>query len=356
MEKRTKTTAMVLAGSVALASTAYGIGSQSGDGTTDAATRSAKAAAGGQTLAERLGVSEAKLRAAFEDIRKDDPPPGGDPRARLEKALADALGRPQTEIADALDQLRKQHEAEHAERRAAFAKSLADELGIDASKVTAALDKLRPERARMRRFRGGPPPGGPGFGPPPGASEKAVPPPGGRGFDGPAPGGPGMGGPPPGGPGFDGPPPGASEKALPPPGANGARRMRLAPPPGRDRLLSALAKELGVERSDLRAALRKVGPKRPKTDPRTGFAADLAKALGADEADVQSALDGLRKDAEAKMKARRDEFAAKLAERLDLPVEKVKDALAAGPPGPPHGGVRFRMAPPPGAPGAPDAP
>ena len=313
MEKRTKTTAMVLAGSVALASTAYAIGSQSGDGTSGAASRNAKSAgARGQTLAERLGVSEAELRAAFDDIRKDDPPPGGDPRTRLEKALADGLGKSQDEVADALDELRKQHEAEHAERRAAFAKSLADELGIDASKVTAALEKLRPDRAGARRFRGGPPPGGPGFG-----------------------------GPPPGGPGLGGPPPG-----------EGRRRMRLAPPPLRDRLLSALAKELGVEKADLRAALRKVRPERPKDDPRTAFAADLAKALGVDAADVQKVLDELHSQFESGMKSRRDKLAAELAERLDLPVDKVKDALAAGP-GPWRGHRFVRRAPAPGEIGPP---
>ena len=125
--------------------------------------------------------------------------------------------------------------------------------------------------------------------------------------------------------------------------------MRLAPPPGRDRLLSALAKELGVEKADLRAALRKVRPERPKTDPRTEFAADLAKALGVDEDDVQSALDELHKSVESEMAARRGKFAAELAERLDLPVDKVKDVLAAGPPRPPHG----RMAPAPGPFGGP---
>jgi transcriptional regulator with XRE-family HTH domain len=338
MEKRSRTTAIVVAGSVALASTAYAVGSQTGGGTSDAATNGANSAATrGQTLAERLGVSEAKLRAAFEDIRKSDPPPGGDPGARLEKALADALGLPQDKVAAALDQLRKQHEAEEADRRAAFAKSLAGELGIDASKVTAALDKLQPDRVGTRHFRGGPPGGGPGMGGPPheGRGFGGPPPPGGPGFDGSPPGRPGLDGPPPGGPGFDGPPPGG--------GANG--RMRLAPPRGRDPFLSALAKELGVDRSDLRAALEKVRPKPPKTDPRTQFAADLAKALGVDEADVQSALDGLHKDGESEMKARLGKLAEELAQRLDLPVNRVRDALAAGPPGPPHGGMA-----PPGAP------
>jgi predicted trehalose synthase len=326
VEQRAKTTAMVLTGCVAVASAAYAVGSQTGGGTSGAATRSGdRAGARGQTLAQRLGVSEAKLRAAFDDIRDDATPPK-DPRARIVEALADALDLPQQKVSDALDDLRKQHEAEQADRRAALAKSLADELGIDASKVTAALEKLRPDHRGARRFRGGPPPGGPVFG-------------------GPPPGGPGFDGPPPGGPRFEG---------------RVRGRMRLAPP-RRDAFLAALAKELGVEKADLRAALEKVRPKPPKTDPRAGFVADLAKALGVDEADVKSALDGLRKQAEADMKARRDKLAAELAERLDLPLEKVKDALAAGPPGPwagPPGGPHARMAPPPPGGAAPpgDAP
>ena len=156
-----KTTASVLAGAVVLASGAYAIGSQSGGGTSGAATAAARSARAGDraaSLASRLGVTEAQLRAAYDDIRKSNPPPGGDPRARLEKALADALGLDQSKVADALDKLRAQHEAGESARREAFAKSLASELGLDASKVSAALDKLRPDRGGPHAL--GPPPGG----------------------------------------------------------------------------------------------------------------------------------------------------------------------------------------------------
>ena len=324
MTPRRKTTATVLAGAVVLASGAYAIGSQSGGGTSGAATetaaRSARAGDRAGSLARRLGVTEAELRGAFEDIRKSNPPPGGDPRARLEKALADALGIDQSKVADALDKLRAQHEADEKARRDAFAKSLATELGLDADKVSAALEKLRPER------------GGPhALGPPPhGAIGPALVP---------------MG-PPPGGP-------------------MGHRRgMRIGPPPGHVRFLTRLADELGVDRSKLRAALEKLRPGGPKDGsrdggprdggPPAGFADDLAKALGVDSSDVQSALGKIRTQIEADMRARRDKFAAALADRLNLPVDKVKDALAAGPFGPPHGPPH---GPPPGAPpGAPGGP
>ena len=148
MNPRTrKTTATVLAGSVALASAAYAIGSQSGGGNSGAATRASQASGRfdpAASLAQRLGVSEEKLRAAFEDIRKTNPPP--DPGAEIAKALSDALGIPEAKVKDALAELRQKHEAEEAARRDAFAPKLAAELGLDASKVSAALDKLRPDR------------------------------------------------------------------------------------------------------------------------------------------------------------------------------------------------------------------
>lgn len=316
-----RTSVIVVAGSVALASTAYAIGSQAGDGTSDAAGRKASKAQKrqgdpGASLAKRLGVTEAELRAAFEDIRKEDPPPSGDPRDRFAKSLADALGIDQSKVADALDQLRSQHEAREKERHAAFAKSLADELGIDADKVTAAFEKLRPEHRgmRMRRGPGGPPPGAAPLGPPPGAP--------------------------------------------------GARHG------GRDPFLTALAKELGVDRGDLRAALEKLRPKPPKNGgPPQEFVDDLAKALGVDGAEVKAALEKIRTQVESDMTARRDKLAAELAERLDLPVAKVKAALAAGPfgprraghPGPPPGGPMGdgpggHMGPGPGGPGGPGGP
>lgn len=300
MTPRSKTGAAVLAGAVVLASGAYAIGSQSGGGTSGAATDTAAAAHPGDpaaSLAGRLGVTEAQLRAAFEAIRKSNPPPG---LARFEQALAGALGLPESRVADALAKLRGQHEAAESARRAAFAKSLASELGLDASKVTAALDKLHPGGPN------GPHPGGPGFGPPAG--------------------GPGFAGPPPGGPG--GPP--------------GRFRGRFGLRDGRDRFLGALASELGVDTSKLRAALEKLRPDGPNGDvrrdgPPAGFVDDLAKELGVKSSDVQSALEKIRSHVEADMQARRDKLAQALADRLNLPVQKVKDALAAEPHGPgPH--------------------
>ncbi len=108
---------------------------------------------------------------------------------------------------------------------------------------------------------------------------------GGRGPGGPPPGGPGgrgSGGPPSGGPAFGGPPPGGPLPGGPPPGT------------------------------------RERGPGRGPSP------AALAEALGIKTTDLQAALDKLRA-------AKRDEFAAALAKRLDLPVERVKAALSTGP-------------------------
>ena len=318
---------MALAGSVAVAFGAYGLGSQIGGGTSGAATATGAAfhpvrpmggpggpdGAGLQDLATRLGVSQDKLRAALDAIGKSDPQAGGDPRTVLEKALADGLNVPQSKVAAALDKLMAKHDAAEAGCRTAFEATLAKGLGIDAAKVKAAFDKLRPDRAGARHAR----PLGPGAGP--------------GGF------------------------------------------------------LSTLAKELGVDQSKLRAALEKVrpaGPGGPRFGPRPGgprfgpdpgghrfgphpggprfgphpdgppsgggafrheggpggppdqLAADLAQALGVDRATVQSVLDKLHAQMESQMQARHDRFAAALAGRLGLSVQKVKDALAAGHPSP----------------------
>src|SRR4051794_37743995 len=138
MTTRTKTTAVALTGAVALASGAYALGTQAGDGDA-AAAKAAKAKKtqrapafgvrvvqrgpfgrdeGLQTLADKLSTTPAKLRAAFEALRQD-----------------------------------KQDE---------FAQKLADELGIDASKVKSAFDELKPPGGPPAPPPGGPPPGPPG--------------------------------------------------------------------------------------------------------------------------------------------------------------------------------------------------
>lgn len=311
-----KTTAIALAGSVAVASAAYAIGSQTGGGTSGAATsqsfRPVRAVGArfdhrGASLAARLGVSEARLRAAFDAIWKSHQQSGDDPRTRFEKALAGALGLDQAKVHDALGKLQAKHEAAETARRDAFAKALANELGLDAANVTKALDELRPDRGAR--------PNGPPLGRPHGpadfldalakklgvdaaklraAIEKVRPA---------GPGGPhafgGPGGPPPGGP-----------------GGPGLRRFRGGPPPG--------------------------GPGGPggpghgrfRAGPPPGFANELATALGVKPADVTAALEKIRSQLESDMQARRDKLATELADQLGLPAQKVKDALAAEPHGP----------------------
>ena len=125
--RRTKTTtALALTGAVALASGAYALGSQAGDGDAVAAKNANPPALGYggpppgrpgpgwhgggppmlEGLADRLGVDESDLQAALEDIRK-----ATDPRDE-------------------------------------FAQQLADALGIDVAKVTAAFDKAAPRPRR----------------------------------------------------------------------------------------------------------------------------------------------------------------------------------------------------------------
>ena len=286
-----KTTLMAVAGSVALASAAYGIGSQSGGGNSGAATAPGFRPVRGtrmmfhdreESLAKRLGVSEARLRAALGAIRKSEQRSGNDPRSQFEKALAGALGVPVSKVQDAFDKLQAQH-------RDAFAKRLANALGLDPVKVTSALDAVRPpdfldalatklgvDQAKLRAALDKIRPAGPMGGPPPFAG-----PPGGhRGLRSFRRGGPGRFGPP-------GPPPGVPGPGKPRFGL----RFHAGPPP---MFLDDLAKALGVKSSDLHAALEKV-----------------------------------RSQLESQMHARRDRLATQLADKLGIPVQKVKDAFAA---------------------------
>jgi Clp amino terminal domain, pathogenicity island component len=112
-------------------------------------------------------------------------------------------------------------------------------------------------------------------------------------------------------------------------------------PLGSDRL----ADRLGVDESDLRDALEDARSQLP--DPgevRRDFGAQLAKELGISEDRVDAALERMRERTEREFEQRRDELAERLADRLNLDVDKVKDALGdfpflghVRPPGPPPG-------------------
>jgi transcriptional regulator with XRE-family HTH domain len=157
----------------------------------------------------------------------------------------------------------------------------------------------------------------------------------------------------------------------------------------RDGDLSELADALGVPEADLKAAFEKTRPRlgRPPTDPaksladalgksedevraafekvheqhEADFTAKLADALGLDPDDVRAALDKLHAQHEDQEQNMRDAFAKALADRLNIPESKVKDALDSlphpGPPPGPPGAFGFGPpGPPPGPPGPPHGP
>ena len=238
MSKGKRTTAIALAGAVALASGAYALGSQAGDGSAEAAKTARDEARFGHGfgpgpafdgLADRLGVDEADLRAALEDIaanRKDD----------VAQRLADVLGVDAAKLEQAFENVRPERPARpHIRRPGAFATALAKELGLSTAKVRAAIEKRRGHR------------GDPGDL----AAELGV-----------------------------------SEERLRE--AFHAVMGDIRPHrPG----LANLAKELGVTQAQLEAAFEKL--REQKDELRDEFAHELAGRLNLDVAKVQDALDAL---------------------------------------------------------------
>jgi len=92
-----------------------------------------------------------------------------------------------------------------------------------------------------------------------------------------------------------------------------------------------VAKRLGVTRAELRAALERIRPDRRQGRPPRRMAGrlapDLAQALGLDVDDVKAALKKLRSRHRGEHASRRNAFAKALAEKLEIPVQKVLKAL-----------------------------
>jgi hypothetical protein len=202
-------TAAVLAGAVALASAAYGIGTQTGNGTAEAA-RDRQAPAEPRLfmrfdgLADELGVDADELEDAMRDFHEQEK---GEVRDAFASALAEALGKPVDEVKAALDEvgpgegmrpgcaphvslrrLAAELGVTRAELRKALSESragmdssfedrhedlvtfLADRLGVSKEKVEEALPEPPSPNERPRFAPGGPPPLGhgervrPGFG------------------------------------------------------------------------------------------------------------------------------------------------------------------------------------------------
>jgi hypothetical protein len=107
MKNQKAATAAVLAGAVALASAAYGIGTQTGDGTAEAA-RDGGAEPDTSVfmrfdgLADELGVDADELEAAMRDFHEGQM---ADIRDAFATALAEELGKPVDEVRAALDEV-----------------------------------------------------------------------------------------------------------------------------------------------------------------------------------------------------------------------------------------------------------
>jgi hypothetical protein len=264
MTPRTKKTAAALSGALVLASGAYALGSQAGDGaalagSTTASSSQQPARPFGRGphrddlsgLAGRLGVSQAKLRAALADLR---PGRRDDREGVVARALAGELGLSTVKVQAALEQLHGQRKLKRDDRRAdgrdAFAQALATKLGVSVAKVRAGLEAVRPDRR--------------GAGPPDlGALAQKI---------------------------------GVSEAKLRAalddvrPGRPGRDRDHDGPgfgPGG-----AALAKTLGVSEARLRAAFEKIRPALEKQHEaeRDAFIAKLAGKLGVSEAKVKDAI------------------------------------------------------------------
>jgi biotin operon repressor len=152
ISSQTKKATAAFAGAVVLASGAYAVGSTSGDGsaTANQTGQAGQAAPPGPYGAQGHGPPR-QLRREF---RKD--------RMEVFSGLAKQLGVKEADLRKAMQEIRK-------EQRDDFVKKLADKLGVSEAKVKKAL----PDRPKMsRRFHGPPPgaaPGAPPAGPPPAA-------------------------------------------------------------------------------------------------------------------------------------------------------------------------------------------
>jgi transcriptional regulator with XRE-family HTH domain len=194
-------------------------------------------------------------------------PPGFD-------QLADRLGVDADRLARAL---RDFHDQNDADRRDEFAQKLADALGVSRDKVEKQFERLRQQREQ-------------GFA---ATLAKAL--------------------------GAD-----ADEVRAALDRLKGEGPMR----PGD--FAQRLADELGLDVSDVRAALIEIRPGLPH--PRRGHdmpLRQLATSLGVSRAELRAAFRELRSGAEKEWQQHQKELAQFLADRFDLDVNKVEDALAA---------------------------
>jgi hypothetical protein len=140
-------TAAVLAGGVALASAAYGIGTQTGDGTAEA-SRDGRAHPGPglfmrfDGLADELGVDADELEQALSDFHEQE---RGEVRDAFASALAEALGKPADEVRAALDEVGPGDGRRPGCAPWASLRRLAGELDVTRAELREALREARPD-------------------------------------------------------------------------------------------------------------------------------------------------------------------------------------------------------------------
>ena len=272
MTPRTKKTAVALSGALVLASGAYALGNQAGDGkalagSTTSATRSAGPNGSGPRdlsgIAGQLGVTEAKLRTALEELRPDRGAKRDEHKAALAKALATELGLDEAKVTTALGNFRGERKAVRRDRRGdrlqRFDKALAAKLGVDAAKVRSAFDSLKPGPDRR-----------------------------------------------------------VDKPAL----ADLAKQIGVSEAKLRSALAELRPGRRGGPRPGFGHGVRRGGQE---------HVAELAKALGVTQAKLRAALQKIRGEAAKQHEARRDAFVAKLAAKLGVSEAKVKDVIGSKP-------------------------
>jgi transcriptional regulator with XRE-family HTH domain len=277
MKTRTKQLAVVLLAGVVLASGAYALGTESGGGgaLASGANASTSSGAGAMTIADRRGPRTVRAR----DFGLD--------------ALARKLGVSPTALRDALQAVRQAKTLE--QRRAEAIQALATALGKPVDQVTSAVNSVLPDRGTgVRRFRDD---FAAALAKALGVDEAKVR----AGLDK------------------------ARQDLQANRGGGNGRRDRGA---FRETLVNDIAAATGVDAAKVRSALQSLRPDRGRRQERRDFREDirqkLATALGVTTAQLDAAFEKVRTQA-------RDQFATELAQRLNIDVQKVKDALASLP-------------------------
>jgi DNA-binding MarR family transcriptional regulator len=269
MTSRRKTTGLALVGAVAVAFGAYSLGSQTGGGSA------------GASGTPGSGATAAKGTQATHFGRR-----GGGRFGNDLSGLATKLGVTEDQLRTALQAVRQQLKPDQ-DRRQRLASELGAALNLPADQVTAALQKVLPAR------------GAPGKGPGP----------------------------------RNGPRNGAAAdlaKALGIDASKVRSAFRQLRSQGHRPKLDDLAGALNVDPAKLRSALRSLRAdhgRRGHGPLGAAVGADLAKALNVDPATLRAALDKVRAQEQARLTQLRDQFVAALAQQLNLPVDKVKQAV-----------------------------